>query len=152
MIPTKQSQQHNDKPKAEVAAVAGKIYNPLNGSELRQLLVNKVRKVTSKVVGEAASEAIGFQLNTELRKFSSLDSDVIGFPKADVKWKLELSYGETRVLVSYALGITQFPQEEARGFSGEIYFYVGDAKLDETVEWSETFNCDTIPPDRDWET
>jgi len=153
MIPTKVSEQPDSKPRAEEAAVAGKIYNPLNGNELRELLGIKVKRALAEAeIAESAQVHIAKTIDNELSKHASLCSDVVGFPKADVTWRLSLrgggeSGGMDICNVTFAFSIAQFPQEEGRGISGEIAFLITNAALERDCGFGEKFNCDEIPPD-----
>lgn len=150
MIETKQNQK---RPAGIDKAVAeGKLYTPLNGRELCDLLLRSTETLISTAIHRDSAAKIRYLLTPGWTRHPSLDTDVIAYPKADVQIRaiiqsLPMVDGKHQTMVTVQFKVFQHPREEGREFGLSADCTIEHQHEGRPLPLEHSFNLDDIPPD-----
>jgi hypothetical protein len=134
------------------AIAEGKLYNPLTGKELLELIINRLRQLLQTRPSDIPP-ALAMQIEQTARKrFSShsrLDTEVVCYPKADVAIGVYIRnrVESQKAQVSVIFNVYEHPKEENRGFGDNLILYSETEWDRDPLELQVKFNTDAIPPD-----
>jgi len=142
----------------EAAIAKGKLYNPLSGKELFEFLIRHIDgmlSVADPPVDDLLITAITTVARQNIERHPALDTEVQGYPKADVKIDIFLSslaiddaapVPGTKTIVK--ISVTKHPSEEKRGFQTEIELHSYNKPWERpSLHLTSELNLDEIPPD-----
>lgn len=136
----------------EEATLKGKLYNPLSGRELYELLLKRLVIFLTPAIGPESAQAVSDLAKSPWSRHPSLDTDVIAYPKADIELRAHVAPAEALndvplIDVTIHCRVYQHPREENRMFEIELLCRVPNPYAGDPIVLTDTFNLDDIPPD-----